>query len=78
MSTVFFEKFVSYLFECKQFSIEKSSLKTLNKSLTGRWVSKAGRPDLYRRGPNCQVIKHVFDRLDPSKPQDWDRRHLLR
>src|SRR6266403_472157 len=71
MSTVFCKKLVSCLHDSKHFSIEKSSLKTLDKSLTGPWVSKTGRPDLYRQGSYGQVIQHVFDRLDAPQAQDW-------
>src|SRR6266481_9278430 len=47
-------------------------------SLTGLRVSKAGRPDLYRRSAYCQVIEHVFDRLDASEPYNWCLDGLLR
>jgi hypothetical protein len=71
MSTIFCKKFSSYLIHSKHLSFKKYSLKTLDKSLTGPGVSKAGRPDLYCRGPYSDVFKHVFYRLDASQPYNW-------
>ena len=71
MSTIFRKKFVFYLIHSKHFSLENSALKTPDKSLTGPWVSKAGRPDLYCRGPHGEVIKHIRCRFDASQPYDW-------
>ena len=67
MSTIFRKKSVPYLIHSKRFSTTKCLLKPLDKSLTGPRVSKAGRPDLHRRGTYSQVFKHVFDRLDASQ-----------
>ena len=67
MSTVFCKKFVSYLVNSKHLSLQKGPLETRCKTLTGRRVSKTGRPDLYCRGPYREIIKHVFDRLDTSE-----------
>ena len=78
MSTVFCKKFVSYLIHSKHFSFTKDLHKTLDKLLTGPRVSKAGRPDLYCRGPHSEVIKHVFYRLDAAEPKDWCLDGLLR
>ena len=78
MSTIFCKKFVAYLINSKHVTLQKGLLKALNQALTDPRVSKAGRADLYRRGPYSQVIKHVFYRLDTSKPKDWDLHSLPR
>src|SRR5271165_5338236 len=72
MSTIFGNKFVSYLIHSKQFSFEKGLLQTIDKSLTDLRVSKAGRSDLYCRSPYSQIFKHVLDRLDTAQPEDGD------
>src|SRR5690348_3947158 len=71
MSTVFCEKFVLYLIQSKHFSSFQDLRKGVKKPLTGLRVSKAGRPDLYRRSPYGQILKHVFDRLDASQAHNW-------
>ena len=49
MSTIFCYESISHLIQSKRFSMLQYVRKGLNKSLTGPRVSKAGRPDLYRR-----------------------------
>src|SRR5438309_10850980 len=75
---VFSLEFVPYLIQGKRFSPFQYVRKGLDKSLTGPRVSKAGRPDLYRRSTYCQVFKHVFDRLDASEAYNWCLHGLLR
>jgi len=63
MSTKICGNFSSYLIDSKRFSSEKSLLQLPYKSLTGRRVSKAGRPYLYGSRAYRQILKHVPDRL---------------
>src|SRR6266851_7220157 len=70
MSTIFCEESVPYLVKTKCFRTFQYVRKGIHKSLTDPRVSKTGRPDLYRGSSHDRVIKHVFDRLDPSKPND--------
>ena len=78
MSTKICENFTSYIIDSKRFSIKKRSLQVLYKSLTGRRVSKAGRPYLYGSRAYREVFKHVFRRLDASDAYDWCLYSLLR
>jgi len=78
MSTVFCSEFISYLTQSKRFSTFQYVRKGFGKPLTGPWVSKAGRPDLYRRSTYSQVFKHVFDRLDSPEAYNWCLDGLLR
>src|SRR5713226_8570614 len=71
MSTVFSKKFILYLIQSKCVSFKKRLIKTSRKTLTGLRVSKAGRPDLYRRSSYGEIFKHVFDRLDASQTDNW-------
>src|SRR5713226_9974456 len=78
MSTIFCYEFVPYLTQSKRVSTFQYVRKGVDKSLTGPRVSKAGRPDLYRRSAYSQVVKHVFDRLDASEADNWCLDGLLR
>src|SRR5216683_4951398 len=78
MSTIFCYEFVSHLIQSKRFSMLQYVRKGLDKLLTGPRVSKAGRPDLYRRSAYSQVVKHVFYRLNASKTNNWHLDGLLR
>src|SRR5271166_5475099 len=71
MSTIFCNKFVSYLIHSKHFMPTKSLRETFRQPLTDPWVSKACRSHLYCSGTYGQVFKHVLDRLDASQPNNW-------
>ena len=42
------------------------------KLLTGPWVSKADRTDLYRGSSHDDVIKHIVCRLYASETKYWN------
>ena len=71
MSTKICGNFTYYLIDSNSFSFEKCSLQLSYKTPTDRRVSKAGRPYLYGSRTYRQVLKHVFDRLDASDPNNW-------
>src|SRR6266851_6444525 len=78
MSTIFCYESIPHLIQSKRFSMLQYVRKGVDKLLTGPRVSKAGRPDLYRRSAYSLVIKHVFDRLDASEAYNWCFDGLLR
>ena len=71
MSTLFCYELFPYLFQSKHFSAFQDVRKGVDKSLTGPRISKAGRPDLYRRRAYGEVFKHVVGRLDPPQAYNW-------
>lgn len=71
MSTVFCYEFILYLIQSKHLSLFQDARKGVDQPLTGPWVSKTGRADLYGRSAHREVIKHVVDRLDASQAYNW-------
>jgi len=71
MSTKIAKYFIPYPIQSKRFSLRKDHLQLLRKSLTGPWVSKAGRPHLYGSRAYREVFEHVPHRLYAAYPYYW-------
>ena len=73
MSTVFSNEFRPYIIETKYVSMFKSRLQCPYESLTGLWVGKAGRPYLYGRRADRQVVEHILHSFDAPQSDHRDR-----
>src|SRR6266852_1119067 len=72
MSTTFCQELATYVANTKQLSLRKVLLQASNQSLTGTRVSKTGRPNLYGRRANEQILKHIIDRFDAAEADEGE------
>src|ERR1700687_1365657 len=72
MSSLFRSKFTHYIVDSKRFSFRNSPAEAVNKSLGDAGADEGSCSYLYGSCSHGQVFKHVPDRLDASKTDNWD------